>query len=51
MDLDPAQLRKKFGSGKKIYYRKAGITFNLVNHNFKLEFVDSGSYFVQGEII
>ena len=31
------------------YFRQVGIKFDLINHNFKIEFVDSGLYFVQDE--
>ena len=43
-DLDPTLIRNE----KKIYlyFRYVGIKFNLINHHFKLEFVDSGLYFV-----
>ena len=32
-----------------LYFRQVGIKFDLINHYFKLEFVDSGLYFVQDE--
>ena len=31
----------------KLYFWSVGIKFDLITHNFKLEFVDSGLYFVQ----
>ena len=34
---------------KYIFIFKVGIKFDLINHHFKLEFVDSGLYFVQDE--
>jgi len=60
---DPAQLRKKklysypapdpilIQIEKKIYsyLRHIGTKLNFINHHFKLEFVDSGLYFVQDE--
>ena len=30
---------------------EGGIKFDLINHHFKLEFVDSGFYFVKDKII
>ena len=33
------------------YFRQVGIKFDLINQHFKLEFVDSGVYFVQDENI
>ena len=43
-DLDPTLIRNE----KKIYlyFRYVGIKFNLLNYHFKLEFVESGLYFV-----
>ena len=32
-----------------LYFRKVGIEVDLINHHFKLEFVNSGLYFVQDE--
>ena len=32
-----------------LYFRWVGITFDIINHHFMLEFVDSGLYFVQDE--
>ena len=59
LDPDPAQLRKNpdldptpdptlIRNEEKVYLylRKVGINFDLINHHFKLEFVDSGLYFV-----
>ena len=34
---------------KNLYIRKLGIIFFFIYHHFKLEFVDSGLYFVQDE--
>ena len=34
---------------KKIIYYVGTITFDYINNNFKLEFVDTGLYFVQDE--
>ena len=33
-----------------LYFRWVGIEFDIINHHFKLEFVDSSFHFVQGEI-
>ena len=32
-----------------LYIREVDIQFNLINHNFKLEFFASGKYFVKDE--
>ena len=58
VDPDPAQLRKKNpdptlirNEEKNIFIFKVGRhkKIDLINHNFKLEFVYSGLYFVQDE--
>ena len=37
-------MKKKYS-----YFRQVGIKFDIINHHFMLEFVDSGLYFVQDE--
>ena len=32
-----------------LYFRQVGINFDIINHNFMLEFVGPGLYFVQDE--
>ena len=48
LDPVPAELKKKSVSGSDLHskWRKEYIN---INHNFKLELVDSGLYFVQDE--
>ena len=55
-DPDPAQLGKNpdttLNRNEKnifIYFKQVCIKFDLINQHFKLEFVDSGFYFVQDE--
>ena len=49
MDPDPTLNRND--EKMYLYFRKVGIKFDLINHGFKLEFVDSGFYFIQMKII
>jgi len=45
------RIRPEIEMKKKIYlyFRKVGITFDILTHHFMLESVDSGLYFVQDE--
>ena len=45
------RIRPEIEMKKKIYlyFRWVGIKFDILNHHFKIEFIDSGLYFVQGE--
>ena len=52
---NPAQLKKSgsdLNSNEKkiyLYFRQVRIKFDLINHDFQLELVDSGLYFIQDE--
>ena len=48
-DMDRAQLEENPTSNRNVEKKYVGIKVDLINHLFKLEFVNSGLYFVQDE--